>query len=85
VEREEIMLVKIGTLGTMKADFASLKTQNNQLIAVMEVEEGVKWEIVAAVGYKEIWKIAKAMIKPSVMWYIVSGWARGKDVKPPKL
>jgi len=79
------MLVKIGTLGTMKAAFASLKTQGNQLIAVMEVEEGVKWEIVAAVGYKEIWKIARAMMKPSVVWYIVSGWARGKDVRPPKL
>ena len=79
------MIVKIGTLGTMKAGFVSLKTQKTHLIATMEVKEGVRYEIVSAVGYKEIWQIAKAIMAPSILWYLVSGWARKKEDKPPKL
>jgi hypothetical protein len=79
------MIVKIGTLGTMKADFLNLRAQKTHLIATMEVREGVKYEIMGAVGYKEIWHIAKAIMAPSILWYLVSGWARKKEDKPPKL
>jgi hypothetical protein len=79
------MLVKIGTLGKMKAVFLTLKIQQNHIIATMEVQEGVKYEIVAAVNYSEIWKIAQAMMKPSIIWYALSGWAKLRNSKPPKL
>jgi len=79
------MLVKIGTLGKMKASFIALKVQQNYLISTMEVQEGVKYEIVAAVSYGEIWKIAIAVLKPSIIWYALSGWAKGGNSKPPKL
>jgi len=79
------MLVKIGTLGKMKASFVALRVQQNHLIATMEVQEGVKYEIVSAVNYGEIWKIALAVLKPSIVWYVLSGWAKGGNVKPPKL
>lgn len=79
------MIVKIGTLGTMKADFVNLRTQKTHLIATMEVREGVKYEIVGAVSYKEIWQMAKAIMAPSILWYLISGWARKKEAKPPKL
>jgi len=79
------MIIKIGTLGTMKADFVNLKTKQAHLIGTMEVREGVPYEIVTAVSYKEIWKIAKAIFSPSILWYMVSGWMKSKDAKPPKL
>jgi len=79
------MIIKIGTLGTMKANFVGLEIKQAHLIGTMEVSEGVPYNIVAALGYKELWKIAKAIFSPTVLWYILSGWARGKNQKPPRL
>jgi hypothetical protein len=79
------MIIKIGTLGTMKAKFVSLKTKQAYLIGTMEVSEGVPYHIVTALTYKELWKITKAILSPAVLWYLVSGWTKGKDQKPPKL
>lgn len=66
----------------MNANFVSFTIRKNHLITIMEVEEGVKWEIVAAVNYKEILKFAKAILAPSILWYLLSGWARQKDTEP---
>ncbi len=79
------MIIKIGTLGTMKAEFVRLEPRKAHLIGTMEVSEGVSYNIVAALSYQEIWKIVKAALSPAVLWYIVSGWAKGKNQKPPKL
>ena len=79
------MIIKIGTLGTMKANFVGLQIKQAHLIGTMEVSEGVPYNIVAALGYKELWKIAKAIFSPTVLWYILSGWAASKDKKPPRL
>ena len=69
------MNLKIGTMGTMQADFAGLKVENGCLIVTMAVTEGVKWEVVSESNYGEIWKILIAAIRPSILWYMVSGWA----------
>lgn len=79
------MLVKIGTLGKMKAAFVGLKVQQNHLIATMEVQEAVKYEIVSAVNYGEIWKMVLAALKPSIILYVLFGWVKGRKSKPPKL
>jgi hypothetical protein len=79
------MIIKIGTLGTMKANFVDLQIKQANLIGTMEVSEGVPYNIVAALSYKELWKIAKTIFSLSVMWYILSGWTKAKDQKPPKL
>ena len=79
------MIIKIGTLGTMKANFVGLQIKQAHLIGTMEVSEGVPYNIVAALGYKELWAIAKAIFSPTVLWFILSGWAGSKDKKPPKL
>ena len=85
MECDRDMIIKIGTLGTMKADLVNIKTQQAHLIGTMEVREGVPYNIVAALSYNEIWKIAKAVFSPSILWYMVSGWTQSKDAKPPKL
>jgi hypothetical protein len=79
------MIIKIGTLGTMKASFVGLKIKQGHLIGTMEVSEGVPYNIVSALGYKELWKIAKAVFSPAILWYILTGWIGGKNKKPPKL
>jgi hypothetical protein len=79
------MIIKIGTLGTMKANFQGLEIKQGHLIGTMEVSEGVPYNIVAALGYRELWKIAIAIFSPTVLWYILSGWVTSKDKKPPKL
>ena len=79
------MIIKIGTLGTMKAEFVKLEPKNAHPIGTMEVTEGVSYNIVTALSYQEIWKIARAVLSPAVLWYIVSGWTKGNNQKPPKL
>jgi len=79
------MLIKIGTLGKMKADFVNVRREDGYLVATMEVREGVKWEIVSALGYKEVWQVVKEVIKPSILWFVIGGWIGSKDAKPPKL
>jgi hypothetical protein len=79
------MIIKIGTLGTMKAEFETLEIKQNHLIANMEVREGVPYPIVSALSYRELWKIAGAVFSPGILWYVVSGWLRSKGAKPPKL
>jgi hypothetical protein len=68
------MIIKIGTLGTMKANFQGLEIKQGHLIGTMEVSEGVPYNIVAALAYKELWKISKAILSPSILWYVISGW-----------
>lgn len=79
------MIIKIGTLGTMKANFQGLEIKQGHLIGTMEVSEGVPYNIVAALGYKELWKMAKAIFSPTILWYILSGWFGSKGKKPPRL
>ena len=80
------MIIKIGTLGTMKADFVNVQIKQAHLIGTLVVSEGVSYNIVAALNYKEIWKIAKAILSPRILWFIVSGWrTKNKKQKPPKL
>ncbi len=79
------MIIKIGTLGTMKAEFAKLHVEKAHLIGTMEVSEGVPYNIVAAIGYGEIWKIVGAALSPAVLWHLISGWTKDKNQKPPKL
>ena len=75
------MHLKIGTLGAMQADFADLKVKNGRLIVTMVVSEAVKWEVVSESNYREIWKILMASIRPSILWYMISGWARKENRK----
>ena len=79
------MIIKIGTLGKVKAEFSDLTVRQGHLVATMQVREGVPYDIVSAAGYKEVWRIAKAVLSPSILWYLVSGWITRKNAKPPKL
>jgi hypothetical protein len=79
------MIIKIGTLGTMKAEFVNLQIKQAHLIGTLVVSEGVSYNIVTALSYKELWKIAKAILSPSILWFIVSGWTKDQKQKPPKL
>ena len=79
------MIIKIGTLGTMKAEFDSLEVRQHHLVANMEVREGIPYAIVSALSYRELWNIARAAFSPGILWYVVSGWLRSKGAKPPKL
>ncbi len=79
------MLIKIGTLGKMTADFARIEKKGNYLVATMRVTEGMQWEVVSAVGYAEVWRIIKAAFKPNLIWFLFSGWVGQKNAKAPKL
>ena len=79
------MLVKIGTLGKMAAEFAGVERKGGFLVASLQVKEGVQWEVVTAVSYAETWQIIKAAFKPSIIWFLFTGWAGKKNAKPPKL
>ena len=79
------MIIKIGTLGTMKAEFVNVQIKQAHLIGTLVVSEGVSYNIVAALSYKEIWKIAKSILSPRILWFILSGWTMDQKQKPPKL
>lgn len=79
------MLIKIGTLGKMQAEFAGIEKKGEFLVASLQVKEGVQWEVVSAVSYAETLQIAKAALKPKIIWYLLTGWAGKKNAKPPKL
>ncbi len=79
------MLIKIGTLGKMAAEFAGVEKKGDYLVASLQVKEGVQWEVVSAVSYKEALQIAKAALNPGIIWFLLTGWAGKKDAKPPKL
>jgi hypothetical protein len=79
------LLVKIGTLGKMAAEFAGIERRGGFLVTTLQVKEAVPWEVVSAVSYAETLQIVKAVIKPSVIWFLFSGWAHKKTAKPPKL
>lgn len=79
------MLIKIGTLGKMAAEFAGVEKKGDFLVASLQVKEGTQWEVVSAVSYMEALQIARAVFKPSIIWYLVTGWAGKKNAKPPKL
>lgn len=79
------MLIKIGTLGKMAGEFAGIERKGGFLVASLKVKEGVQWEVVTAVSYAETWQIIKAAFKPSIIWFLLTGWAGKKNAKPLKL
>ena len=79
------MLIKIGTLGKMAAEFAGIEKRNDFLVASLRVKEGVQWEVVSAVSYSESLQIVKAALKPSIIWFLLTGWAHKTGGRPPKL
>ncbi|MBU4563210.1 MAG: hypothetical protein ABIK12_16095 [Pseudomonadota bacterium] len=79
------MLIKIGTLGKMAAEFAGVEKKGDFLVASLQVKEGMQWEVISAVSYKEALQIAKAALKPKIIWFLLTGWAGKPNPKPPKL
>ncbi|MEW5914347.1 MAG: hypothetical protein AB1814_17470 [Thermodesulfobacteriota bacterium] len=79
------MLIKIGTLGKMAAEFAGIEKRDGYLVATLQVKEGMQWEVVSAVSYAETLQIAKAALRPSILWYLCTGWLNQKKAKAPKL
>lgn len=79
------MLIKIGTLGKMAAEFAGIERKGDFLVASLQVKEGVQWEVVSAVSYTETIQIAKAALRPRILWFLLTGWMGKKNAKPPKL
>jgi hypothetical protein len=79
------VLIKIGTLGKMAAEFAGIERRGGFLVASLQVKEGVQWEVVSAVSYSEALQIVKAALKPSIIWFLLTGWAGKKNAKAPKL
>ncbi|MCF8098034.1 MAG: hypothetical protein K9K65_09345 [Desulfarculaceae bacterium] len=79
------MLIKIGTLGKMAAEFAGIKKKGDYLVASLQVKEGMQWEVISAVSHAESLQIAKAALRPAVIWFLLTGWRGKKNVKPPKI
>ncbi len=79
------MLIKIGTLGKMAAEFAGVEKKGKHLVASLKVKEGVQWEVVTAISYAETLQIVKAGLAPGILWFLLTGWVGGKKTQPPKL
>lgn len=79
------LLIKIGTLGKMTADFARIEKKGKYVIAAVRVTEGMQWEVVSVVGHAEVWRIIKAAFKPSIIWFLIWGWVGEENTKTPKL
>jgi hypothetical protein len=79
------VLIKIGTLGKMAAEFAGIERRGGFLVGSLEVKEGVQWEVVTAVSYAETLQVVKAALRPGIIWFLLTGWMAKKKAKPPKL
>jgi hypothetical protein len=79
------VLIKIGTLGKMAGEFAKIEKEGGFLVASLKVKEGVQWEVVTAVSHAETWQIIKSAFKPSIIWFLLTGWAGKKNDKLLKL
>ena len=57
--------------------FRYMKPQGDYLIVGLETIEPVKWQVRAAATYIDILALAKVLLKPAVIWWLVKGFITG--------
>ena len=76
------MRVKVGAIGEMAAEFRRLERQGSHLVAIMEVPGAMPYEIVGSVNHKELMRIVRSALKPSIVSFLLFGFGGSKEPEP---
>jgi len=78
------MIVKVGAIGEMEAEFRELKRQGNHLIATMEVPGAMPYDIIGTVNHHELIQMVKAAFKAPIIFFLLFGFRGSQKSEPPK-
>jgi len=78
------MRAKIGTIGEVDAKLTELKQQGDYLIGTLEVPGAVPWNLVVTLDRKETTQIARQVLKPSILFFLLFGFASRQQPRAPK-
>ena len=78
------MRAKIGAIGEVDAKLIELESQGNHLIGTLEVPGAVPWNIVVTLDHKETRQIARLVLKPAVICFLLFGFASRQQLRPPR-
>ena len=70
-------------------EFRYMKPRGDYLVIGLETVEPVKWQVRAAATYLDVLTMIKILLKPAVIWWVVSGLITGiftgfKSAKNPR-
>ena len=77
------MKMKAEFMGTLEVtgDISKLTRQGDWLILNVKTTAPVGWNVRAAFSHRDLMSMAKFMLKPSVLLYVIFGFGKPKDEK----